>query len=101
MISVVVSLKIVPDQRERFHAAIRANATSAVRDEPGCLGFEVCEDVQDDEHYLLYERYRDEDAIEAHRATPHYAAWREAVDVCVVPGSLILHRAAVLVREPG
>jgi quinol monooxygenase YgiN len=30
--------------------------------------------------YYFYEVYRDEKALEAHRAAPHYAVWRAAAD---------------------
>ena len=40
-------------------------------------------------HFVLYEIYRDEAALEAHRAAPHFAQWREAVARTVVPGSQV------------
>lgn len=101
MISVVVSVRVIPEERERFLKAIGANAASAVRDEPGCIGFDVAEDVDEQNHFLLYEVYRDRDAIERHRATDHYAAWRKAAEACLVPGSQALHRAQVVYREVG
>jgi quinol monooxygenase YgiN len=35
---------------------------------------------QDRNTYYFYEVYRDEKALEAHRAAPHYAVWRAAAD---------------------
>ena len=40
-------------------------------------------------HFVFYELYDDESAIEAHRKAPHFAKWREAADVCLVKGSQI------------
>ena len=31
-------------------------------------------------HFLLYEVYRDAEALEAHRATPHFQKWAAAVE---------------------
>ena len=50
------------------------------RDEAGCLRFNVLQDEQDQHVYYFYEVYRDEAALEAHRAAPHYAVWRGAAD---------------------
>ena len=47
-----------------------------MRDEPGCLRFDVCS-VEGDEHrFVLYELYADAAAFAAHKAAPHFAEWR-------------------------
>lgn len=79
-------LTVRPAQRERFLEAIRANATASVRDEPGCLRFDVSQERTDPDTYLLYEIYQDERAFDAHRRTPHYAAWQAVRDDLLVPG---------------
>jgi quinol monooxygenase YgiN len=89
VIALVVSLQVVPGRLEEFTAAIAENAERSFTDEPGCLHFDVTQDVADDHHFLFYELYADEDAVAAHRAAPHFAAWREAVGRCVVPGSQV------------
>ena len=50
-----------------------------LRDERGCLRFNVLHDQQDQNVYYFSEVYRDA-ALEAHRAAPHYAVWRAATD---------------------
>jgi quinol monooxygenase YgiN len=40
--------------------------------EPGCLGYEVFQSVNEPTRLLLVEHYRDAAAVEAHRATSHY-----------------------------
>jgi quinol monooxygenase YgiN len=42
--------------------------------EPGCLGYEVYRGVDAPGSLLLLERYRDAQALEAHRQSPHYQA---------------------------
>jgi Antibiotic biosynthesis monooxygenase len=44
------------------------------------MRFNVLQDAQDQNVYYFYEVYRDEAALEAHRAAPHYAVWRAAAD---------------------
>ena len=80
MLGLVVSLRVKPEQRERFLAGIKENAGSSVRDEPGCLRFDVLEDQADPNHFLLYEIYRDDAAFQAHREAPHFARWRQVAE---------------------
>lgn len=94
MIALVVSLQVVPGRLEEFTAAIRENAERSFTDEPSCLYFDVTQDVADDHHFVFYELYADEAAVAAHRSAPHFAAWRQAADRCVVPGSQVNTLAA-------
>ena len=80
MIGLWVKVKVKPDQKERFLKAIEIDALGSERDEAGCLCFNVLQDSQDPNTYYFMEVYRDEAALEAHRAAPHYAVWRAAAD---------------------
>lgn len=51
--------------------------TGPTRREPGNRIYDLYEDAQGGFH--LFELYIDEAAIEAHRATPHYKAYRAAI----------------------
>jgi quinol monooxygenase YgiN len=97
MFSLMVQVEVDPQRREEFLAAIAANAEASVRDEPGCLRFDVCTVDGEDNRFVLYELYTDADAFEAHRRAPHFRAWREAADRTVV-GQLNT-RGAVLVSH--
>jgi acyl-CoA reductase-like NAD-dependent aldehyde dehydrogenase/quinol monooxygenase YgiN len=85
----VVSLQVKPGHRDAFLAAIAENATRSFTDEPGCRYFDVTVDTADDHHFVFYELYADRAAIEAHRAAPHFALWRQAAAEHVVPGSQV------------
>jgi len=80
MLAMWVKVRVKPDARERFLKAIEVDALGSERDEPGCLRFNVLQDREDQYVYYFYEVYRDEAALEAHRAAPHYAVWRAAAD---------------------
>ena len=83
-----VTLDVHADRLDEFVDAITANAAASLRDEPGCLAFDVHQDVETPTRFYLYEVYADEDAFRiAHRSAPHYARWREAAKRCVVDGS--------------
>jgi autoinducer 2-degrading protein len=74
----LVKVRVKPEQRQRFLQAIEHDALASERDEPGCLRFNVLQDRADENVYFFYEVYRDESALEAHRAAPHYEVWRSA-----------------------
>ena len=85
MIAIWVKVRIKPSTREAFLKAIEADALASERDEPGCLRFNVLQDEKDENVYYFFEVYRDQDALEAHRKTLHYASWREVADVLEGP----------------
>ena len=87
MFTVFVTLQVLPEQVGMFLDAIQTNARSSLRDEPGCLRFDVHRSDDDPHRFHLYEIYADEDAFHtAHRTTPHYAAWRKASERCLEQG---------------
>lgn len=73
-----VHVRVLPDQLEAFLEASRANHAGSVR-EPGNVRFDVLRDPADTHRFLIYEVFADEDAAAAHKATPHYLAWRDRV----------------------
>src|SRR5579859_6489531 len=81
MITMWVKVRIKPELRRRFLQAIEVDALGSEHDEPGCLRFNVLQDAQDENIYYFYEVYKDQAAVEAHRAMPHYAVWRGVADV--------------------
>jgi autoinducer 2-degrading protein len=66
-----VDLDIVPTEREKFLAAITENGMATVK-EPGCRRFDILNLASDPNHFLLYEVYDNEAALQAHRASDHF-----------------------------
>ncbi len=86
MLAIWVKVRIKPEERQRFLQAIEGDARGSERDEPGCLRFNVLQDAQDENVYYFYEVYKDQAALDAHRTTPHFAAWcevRDTLDVSI------------------
>jgi quinol monooxygenase YgiN len=81
MLAIWVKARIKPADRQRFLKAIEVDALGSEKDEPGCHRFNVLQDAQDENVYYFYEVYKDEAALEAHRAAPHYAVWKGVADV--------------------
>lgn len=77
MFCIWVTLRIDPARRSEFLAAITEDAVCSVRDEPGCIGFDIIELDEQQGRYALYERYVDETAFsQDHQQSPHYAVYR-------------------------
>lgn len=89
MIALIVSLDVHSERLDQFLAAIEENAERTFSDEAGCRYFDVTRDLADPTHFVFYELYDDEAAVEAHRQAPHFAKWRQAADACVVKGSQV------------
>jgi quinol monooxygenase YgiN len=79
MRALVVTIQIKPEHREAFMKSMLEDARGSVTNEPGCLRFDVVQDADDPNRIHLFEVYRDQAAIEAHRKAPHYLKWRETV----------------------
>jgi (4S)-4-hydroxy-5-phosphonooxypentane-2,3-dione isomerase len=99
MFSLVVQMEVRPGRREEFLAGMAANAEASVRDEPGCLRFDISSVDGDENRFVLYELYTDAEAFAAHKTAPHFARWRTVAEQVVVAqvntsGSLLVTHTA-------
>ncbi len=53
-------------------AGIFGKLQAASRQEPGCLMYVVHRHRADSTRFFIYEQYRDDAALEAHRQSPHF-----------------------------
>ncbi len=88
-ISITVILEVDPQRLDEFIAAITTQA-AASREEPGCLRFEVAQQIDKPNVFALAELYQDRDAVEVHYASEHFAQWKAAIG-----NGLILNRTSV------
>jgi quinol monooxygenase YgiN len=78
LVVVHVHARVLPDAVEAFRAASIDNARASLK-EPGVARFDVVQSTEDPTRFVLVEVYRTADAPAAHKATAHYARWRDAV----------------------
>ena len=71
----LVELTIAPGSMARFLELADEHARITLAEEPGCLVFDVVRAGAD--QVVLYEVYRDQAAVEAHRARPQIARFKE------------------------
>ena len=71
MVSFIVRLTFAPEDRADIADALGLLAAESRR-EPGCVSY-VPHQLQDDPNtVIIYEQYRDQAALEAHRDSPHF-----------------------------
>ena len=78
MLVVHVHVHVKPEHVEAFRQATLDNARHSVQ-EPGIARFDVVQQADDPTRFVLVEAYRTVAAPAAHKATAHYARWRDAV----------------------
>lgn len=78
MLVVHAHVHVKPECVEAFRRATVENARNSVR-EPGVARFDVAQQADDPTRFVLVEAYRTAEAPAAHKATAHYARWRDAV----------------------
>jgi quinol monooxygenase YgiN len=68
------------------HAAELVQATNK---EGGCRRYRICASPHSPDGVLFFEWYENADALAAHMASPHFAAFREATSACRLRNSKI------------
>src|SRR6476661_2845242 len=79
MLVVHVHIKVKPGLIDAFKEATIANARESLK-EPGIARFDLVQQSDDPAKFVLVEAYRSVEATTAHKATAHYAAWRDKME---------------------
>jgi quinol monooxygenase YgiN len=89
MLIVHVHVRVKPGSVEAFKKATVENAAHSV-EEPGIARFDVIQNNDAPERFVLVEVYRSPDAAAAHKETEHYRIWRDTVaDMMAEPRSSV------------
>jgi len=73
MLTNVAIYRIKPEFVEEFRTRMLKHAETCLREEEGCLRFDVNQSRTDPSVFLMYEHFRDEAAVDAHGKTAHIA----------------------------
>lgn len=71
MVSLLVWFKFAPEDRAEIAEMLRI-LTAETRKEPGCVNYTPHPLQEDPDTVVIYEQYRDEQALSAHRESPHF-----------------------------
>lgn len=75
----LVEINIKPERVDEFLEVFRANHEGSIK-EPGNLRFDVLQDPDVATRFFIYEAYQNDEAVLAHKQTPHYLACVEQLD---------------------
>ncbi len=85
---ILAEFTLVADQADAFLALVRRNAAASVREEPGCRRFDVLVPEDAEPRVVLYEIYDSPAAFEAHLASAHFIAFRDATAAMIAGRSV-------------
>ena len=71
MVSFIVRMKFASEDRAEIADALRT-LTAASRLEPGCVSYIPHQLAEEPDTVLIYEQYRDDAALAAHRESEHF-----------------------------
>jgi quinol monooxygenase YgiN len=71
MISFTVRMKFRTEDRQRVAEILTALARES-REEPGCVSYDPHIVDGEPDMVVIYEQYKDQKAVDAHRASPHF-----------------------------
>ena len=78
MFIVHVNVNVKLEFVDAFHEASLANARESLK-EPGVARFDVIQELDRPERFVLVEVYRTPEDAARHKETAHYQRWRDAV----------------------
>jgi quinol monooxygenase YgiN len=85
---------VPPQSRERFIEVATAMCAGSREDE-GCGGYRVYEDLEQPDHYVFVEEWADEDALQRHFAQPYTGSFmRDLGGLLSGPADVVFHTTA-------
>ncbi|MFP6680044.1 MAG: putative quinol monooxygenase [Dehalococcoidia bacterium] len=72
-------LPVQADRVDDFIEAVVLDGVGSTNLEPGCLRFDIYQDIEDPTKLWLYEVYVNPEAFQFHTTTPHIIKWRDTV----------------------
>ena len=76
-VTVVARLRAAPGKGDALAALLTEQCGVIRSSEPGCLAYRLHRGSDDPDLFLFYETYTDDAAYQAHRRSPHLAAYRQ------------------------
>lgn len=69
-------ITVKSEHLDEFVAGVREHARNS-NAEPGCVRYDVLQDIDDPQVICLYEVFRDEDAFRMHLSRDYYRTWMQ------------------------
>ena len=99
MYTVILFTKVLPEHVNDYIENMRICAT-ATNEEPGCIRYEVMQDLDDPTMMCLFQAFVDEDAYQAHQDAVHHRVWIEKSGPWRVPSGRPRSQLQYITPEP-
>lgn len=103
LITLLARFEMLKGKETEACAAFTKMAEDVKANEPGCLMYSITRGQVNSCEIYVYEIYRDQAALDAHRKTEHMGAFRKAIESTLNRGAFnveILDEVAGFIREP-
>jgi quinol monooxygenase YgiN len=77
VLTVVAKVRAAKGKGDALAALLKEQVTAVRKTEPGLLVYRPHRSTKDPDLFIFYEQYKDDAAFDAHRKSPHLAAYRE------------------------
>ena len=74
MIVLLAKSRLLEDKQQKF-ISVAEKLVKATREESGCMYYDLVQDAADEKVFYFVEKYRDEAAVEAHKASVHFQTY--------------------------
>jgi autoinducer 2-degrading protein len=98
MIVVHVHMHAKPDKVDTLRNICIENARNSIK-EKGIARFDVLQQQDDSERFVLIEVYRTQEAIQAHKESNHYWHWRDKVENLLVEPRYSIKYASIFPND--
>ena len=78
---VLLAKSTLQEGKQQDFIAVAEKLVKATREEPGCLYYDLVQDVSDNKVFYFVEKYQDETAVEAHKASEHFRKYVPMMNV--------------------
>lgn len=82
MIVLAAHYYCLPGKVDSVLEGLRKMQPLVAASEPGCVLYQVCRSKENPDYLMLYEQYKDDAALQAHRETPHF---KEIIEGQIIP----------------
>lgn len=83
MIGVVAELTVADGKQEEFEKVASELAAAVNANEPGCILYKLFKVRDTTTEYVFMEQYKDQAAVDAHRASEHFKRLGRAMGPCL------------------
>lgn len=97
----LAKIKVDASRLDEYHAALKEQMTTAMREEPGVLTYYAVADKNDPSNIIILEIYADTEAYNRHIVTPHFKKYKESVKDMVKSLELVDVTLIGVAKKPG